>query len=191
MMIEPQKLEYVSSDFDPPAILVRFNEYQQSTEFPVQKVIETAFNALKQSNTDSFYRKQAWDVINCYLMASTNLSDDRRTLINLFMHPSFQDANTIPHVKGSTYKSIYKQARETHQTALTGKFATNSILFCCDVNPTCSLFLKECMLPRLLKNYEKELFRLWCPLCVTTQWWLLRNNQECLLMPLSPMSRWH
>ncbi|XP_045469394.1 transcription-associated protein 1 isoform X2 [Harmonia axyridis] len=127
MMIEPQKLEYVSSDFDPPAILVRFNEYQQSTEFPVQKVIETAFNALKQSNTDSFYRKQAWDVINCYLMASTNLSDDRRTLINLFMHPSFQDANTIPHVKGSTYKSIYKQARETHQTALTGMYVAAAI----------------------------------------------------------------
>ncbi|KAL3270789.1 hypothetical protein HHI36_021313 [Cryptolaemus montrouzieri] len=127
MMIEPQKLEYVSSDYDPPAILVRFNEYPQMVEFPVQKVIETAFNALKQSNTDSFYRKQAWDVINCYLTASTNLLDDRRTLINLFMHPSFQDPNTIPHVKGSTFKSIYKQARETHQTALTGMYVAAAI----------------------------------------------------------------
>lgn len=38
-MIEPQKLEYVSSDFDPPAILARFDDYQQNVEFPVAKVI--------------------------------------------------------------------------------------------------------------------------------------------------------
>lgn len=84
------------------------------------KIIETAFTALKQSSTDPFYRKQAWEVINCYLTASRNLNDDENMLINLFLHSSFQDPNTIPPVKGSTYKSIYKQARETHQTALTG-----------------------------------------------------------------------
>lgn len=84
------------------------------------KIIETAFNALKQSSTDPFYRKQAWEVINCYLTASRNLNDDENTLINLFLHPSFQDANTIPNIKGSIYKSIYNQARETYQTALTG-----------------------------------------------------------------------
>ncbi|KAK9659692.1 hypothetical protein QE152_g41630, partial [Popillia japonica] len=53
-------------------------------------VIETAFNALKQSTTDSFYRKQAWEVINCYLAASLNINDDKNTLINLFMHHSYQ-----------------------------------------------------------------------------------------------------
>lgn len=121
MMIEPQKLEYVTTDYDPPAIIAHFHDQKQSIEFPVQKVIETAFNALKQSNTDSFYRKQAWDVINCYLTASLHLNDDRNLLINLFLHPSFQDPKTVPHVKGSNYKSVYKQARETHQTALTGK----------------------------------------------------------------------
>ncbi|VEN46895.1 unnamed protein product, partial [Callosobruchus maculatus] len=121
MMTEPQKLEYISSDFDPPAILARFHNQDESIDFPVSKIIETAFNALKQSNTDPFYRKQAWEVINCYLTASMSLNDDKRTLINLFLHPSFQDPNTIPNIKGSTYKSIYKQARETHQTALTGK----------------------------------------------------------------------
>lgn len=84
------------------------------------QIIETAFNALKQSGTDPFYRKQAWEVINCYLTASRNLNDDENVLINLFLHTSFQDQNTIPTTKGSTYKSICKQARETHQTALTG-----------------------------------------------------------------------
>lgn len=84
------------------------------------QIIDTAFNALKQSSTDTFYRKQAWEVINCYLTASRNLNDDENTLIQLFLHPSFQDPSTIPSIKGSTYKSICKEARETHQTALTG-----------------------------------------------------------------------
>ncbi|CAH1997935.1 unnamed protein product [Acanthoscelides obtectus] len=127
MMTEPQKLEYISSDFDPPAILAKFHNLEQTIDFPVSKIIETAFNALKQSNTDPFYRKQAWEVINCYLTASMNLNDDEKTLINLFLHPSFQDPNTIPNIKGSTYKSIYKQARETHQTALTGMFVGAAI----------------------------------------------------------------
>lgn len=127
MMIEPQKLEYISQDYDPPSIVAHFQEQQQSIEFPVQKVIETAFNALKQSTTDSFYRKQAWEVINCYLTASLNLSDDKNMLINLFLYNGFQDPTTIPHVKGSNYKSIYKQARETHQTALTGMFVAAAI----------------------------------------------------------------
>ncbi|CAH1110190.1 unnamed protein product [Psylliodes chrysocephalus] len=127
MMIEPQKLEYVSTEFDPPAILARFNDQEHEIEFPVSKVIETAFNALKQSSTDPFYRKQAWEVINCYLTASRSLDDDENTLINLFLHPSFHDPNTIPNIKGSTYKSIYKEARETHQTALTGMFVGAAI----------------------------------------------------------------
>lgn len=38
MMIEPQRLEYVSSDFDPPAILAKFDHYQQNVEFPVAQV---------------------------------------------------------------------------------------------------------------------------------------------------------
>lgn len=127
MMIEPQKLEYINQDYDPPAILAHFQDQQQSIEFPVQKVIETAFNALKQSTTDSFYRKQAWEVINCYLTASLNLTDERNLLINLFLYNDFENSAKILHVKGSNYKSIYKQARETHQTALTGMFVAAAI----------------------------------------------------------------
>lgn len=51
-----------------------------------------------------------------------NLNDDKSTLINLFMHPSFLDENNIAQFKGSTYKSIYQQSRNTHQTALTGMY---------------------------------------------------------------------
>lgn len=120
MMIEPQKLDYVTWDQEPPAIVASFRDQEKSIDFPVQKVVETAANALKSSTTDSFYRRQAWEVINCYLTASLNLKDDKNFLINLFLHPSFLDINTVSHMKGSKYKSVYKQSRETLQTALTG-----------------------------------------------------------------------
>ncbi|XP_060534319.1 transcription-associated protein 1 [Cylas formicarius] len=122
MMIEPQRLDYIASEHDPPAIWAKFDSYEQSIEFPVTKVIETAFNALKQSNTDPFYRKQAWEVINCYLAASRDLKDSKNSLITLFLHPKFQDPSSIPNAKGCHYKSVYKVSRETHQMALTGMF---------------------------------------------------------------------
>lgn len=40
MMIEPQKLDYVSSDFAPPAIVARFDEYQETVHFPIAPVLE-------------------------------------------------------------------------------------------------------------------------------------------------------
>lgn len=38
MMIEPQKLEYISSDQAPPAVIAYFREQQNSINFPVEKV---------------------------------------------------------------------------------------------------------------------------------------------------------
>lgn len=38
MMIEPQKLEYISTDYDPPSIIALFHEQQHAIEFPVEKV---------------------------------------------------------------------------------------------------------------------------------------------------------
>lgn len=57
-----------------------------------------------------------------------NLDDDKNDVIGLFLHNSFQDVNSIPHIKGSSYKSIHTQSRETHQTALTGKNKNKSNL---------------------------------------------------------------
>lgn len=53
------------------------------------QVIETAFTALKQSSTYSFYRKKAWEVIHCYLAASLNLNDDKQILLKLFTYPRY------------------------------------------------------------------------------------------------------
>lgn len=67
MMIEPQKIEYNDKNTPAPAVIALFQDHRKAIEFPVSKVIETAFNALKTSTTDPFYWKQSWEVIRCYL----------------------------------------------------------------------------------------------------------------------------
>ncbi|XP_053690427.1 transcription-associated protein 1 [Sabethes cyaneus] len=120
MMIEPQQLSYQESDAAQPAIVAFFQEHRKPIDFPVDKVIETAFNALKTSTTDPFYWRQSWEVIRCYLSASISLDDDKHTLQKLFMHPSFTENNVVS--TGPHYILLDKQARQTHRTALTGMF---------------------------------------------------------------------
>jgi transformation/transcription domain-associated protein len=55
----------------------------------VFQVIETAFTALKSSTTDPFYRRQCWEVIRCFLVASLNLDDDKNMMQQLFSHPRY------------------------------------------------------------------------------------------------------
>ncbi|XP_012269997.1 transformation/transcription domain-associated protein isoform X2 [Orussus abietinus] len=126
MMIEPQKLEYNDRETNSPAIVAYFQEPSKPIDFPVEKVIETAFTALKSNSTDSFYRRQCWEVINCYLAASLRLEDDRATLYKLFMHPSFKEGK-IPHQQGPHYKCSDSVARNVQQTALTGLFVAAAI----------------------------------------------------------------
>ncbi|XP_011505966.1 PREDICTED: transformation/transcription domain-associated protein [Ceratosolen solmsi marchali] len=126
MMIEPQKLEYNDRETNPPAIVAYFQEPSKGIDFPVEKVIDTAFTALKSNTTDPFYRKQCWEVINCYLSASLRLDDDRATLYKFFTHPSFKEGK-IPHQQGPHYKSLDSVARNVQQTALTGLFVAAAI----------------------------------------------------------------
>lgn len=121
MMIEPQKLEYHEKDTPSPGVVAHFQDHTKSIDFPVDKVIETAFSALKSGSTDPFYWRQSWEVIRCYLAASLSLDDDKHTLQKLFMHPSFVEGS-IGAMSGPHYRSQDFQARQTHQIALTGMF---------------------------------------------------------------------
>ncbi|XP_041986434.1 transcription-associated protein 1 isoform X2 [Aricia agestis] len=126
MMIEPQRLDYRETDAPPPAIQAYFQDQPKPIDFEVDKVIETAFTALKSSTTDPFYRRQCWEVLRCYLAASLNLDDDKSTLQKLFNHPSFVDG-PIPAQNGPYYKCSNTIVRNTHQTALTGMFVAAAI----------------------------------------------------------------
>ncbi|XP_030041101.2 transcription-associated protein 1 isoform X2 [Manduca sexta] len=126
MMIEPQRLEYRETDAPPPAVQAYFQDQPKPIDFEVDKVIETAFSALKSSTTDPFYRRQCWEVLRCYLTASLNLDDDRATLQKLFNHPSFLDGKIQVH-NGPYYKCSNSIVRNTHRTALTGMFVAAAI----------------------------------------------------------------
>lgn len=121
MMIEPQRLEYNAKDSATPAVVAYFQEQRRPIDFPVHKVIDTAFTALKSSTTDPFYWAQSWEVIRCYLAASINMSDEKHMLQKLFTHPSFTEG-PIPNVVISQSNFQENQARKTHQTALTAMF---------------------------------------------------------------------
>lgn len=126
MMIEPQRLEYRETDAQPPAIQAYFQDQSKPIDFEVDKVIETAFAALKSSTTDPFYRRQCWEVLRCYLAASLSLDDDRATLQKLFNHTSFVDGK-IQVQNGPYYKCPNTIVRNTHRTALTGMFVAAAI----------------------------------------------------------------
>ena len=80
------QLNYNQRESVGPCITVHFKDCKTPISLPVEKAIEVAFEALKSSNTEAFYRKQAWEVIKCYLVASMNLDDDKVTLSHLFNH---------------------------------------------------------------------------------------------------------
>lgn len=128
MMIEPQALEYKNTeDTAGPCFTIYFPEHKDPISLPVKKVIETAFNALKSSSTEpGFYRKQCWEVIKSYLVASLQLDDDKSTLLKLLAHPSFREG-PINSILGPQYRCSDKQARSVHQMAVTGMFVAAAI----------------------------------------------------------------
>ncbi|KAI4498009.1 hypothetical protein M0802_006833 [Mischocyttarus mexicanus] len=126
MMIEPQKLEYNDRETNSPALVIYFQDLSKPINFPVEKIIDTAFNALKSNTTGTFYRKQCWEVIASYLAASLRLDDNNNLLQKLFTHPSFKEGK-IPHQQGPYYKCPDLVARNVQQTALTGLFVAAEI----------------------------------------------------------------
>lgn len=51
------------------------------------QAIETALDCLKSANTEPYYRRQAWEVIKCFLVAMTSLDDNKHALYQLLSHP--------------------------------------------------------------------------------------------------------
>ncbi|XP_044007561.1 transformation/transcription domain-associated protein isoform X2 [Aphidius gifuensis] len=128
MMIEPQKLNYNDRETNSPSIIAEFPNTNGTSKinFSIEKVVETAFNALKTNTTDIFYRRQCWEVVNCCLISSLQLNDDYTTLSKLFMHTSFKEGK-IPHLQGPFYKCSDTVARNVQTTALTGLFVATTI----------------------------------------------------------------
>lgn len=53
------------------------------------QAIETALDCLKSANTEPYYRRQAWEVIKCFLVAMMSLEDNKHALYQLLAHPKW------------------------------------------------------------------------------------------------------
>lgn len=147
MMTEPQKLEYTpfkeTQNSSSSTIQIYFTEYKQSIELRLDKIIETAFNnlnngaSLKSLTTESYYRKQCWEVIKGFLIAHMQMNQSNQSLnekqlsktikiTQFFSHPSFS-VNEITNSQIALYKLRDGDLRKTHEMALTGMFLAAAI----------------------------------------------------------------
>uniref|UniRef100_A0A672Q252 Transformation/transcription domain-associated protein-like n=1 Tax=Sinocyclocheilus grahami TaxID=75366 RepID=A0A672Q252_SINGR len=107
--------------------------------------IETALDCLKSANTEPYYRRQAWEVIKCFLVAMTSLEDNKHALYQLLAHPNFTE-KWIPNVIIShRYKAQDTPARRTFEQALTGAFMSAVIK---DLRPSALPFVAS-----LIRHY--------------------------------------
>lgn len=117
MLKESQKLHYVVTEVQGPSITVEFSDCKASLQLPMEKAIETALDCLKSANTEPYYRRQAWEVIRCFLVAMMSLEDNKHALYQLLAHPNFTE-KTIPNVIIShRYKAQDTPARKTFEQA--------------------------------------------------------------------------
>ncbi|XP_053373271.1 transformation/transcription domain-associated protein-like isoform X1 [Mercenaria mercenaria] len=126
MLREPQTLQFNDKETVGPCISIYFQDCKTPISLPVEKAIDAALTALKCSSTDTYYRRQAWELIKCFLVSVMNLEDDKPTLDNLFNHPSFAEKE-IPAQNNQLYKNPDAHSRKVHEQALTGMFVAAAI----------------------------------------------------------------
>uniref|UniRef100_W5MQE4 Transformation/transcription domain-associated protein n=1 Tax=Lepisosteus oculatus TaxID=7918 RepID=W5MQE4_LEPOC len=145
MLKESQKLQYVVTEVLGPSITAEFTDCKASIQLPMEKAIETALDCLKSANTEPCYRRQAWEVIKCFLVAMTSLEDNKHALYQLLAHPNFTE-KWIPNVIIShRYKAQDTPARRTFEQALTGAFMSAVIK---DLRPSALPFVAS-----LIRHY--------------------------------------
>ncbi|XP_051968309.1 transformation/transcription domain-associated protein-like [Xyrauchen texanus] len=145
MLKESQKLQYIVTEVQGPSIKVEFTDCKASVQLPMEKAIETALDCLKSANTEPYYRRQAWEVIRCFLVAMTSLEDNKHALYQLLAHPNFTE-KWIPNVIIShRYKAQDTPARRTFEQALTGAFMSAVIK---DLRPSALPFVAS-----LIRHY--------------------------------------
>ncbi|KAI0213609.1 Transformation/transcription domain-associated protein [Lamellibrachia satsuma] len=126
MLKEAQKLAYNEQESGGPGVLVYFQDCKTAVSLPAEEAINVALNALKSSSTDTYYRKQAWIIVKCFLVSTTNLDDDKQSLTNLFTHFSFVEKEVVPpgcHL----YKCTEGHMRQVQEQALAAMFVAAAI----------------------------------------------------------------
>ncbi|KAJ7305883.1 hypothetical protein JRQ81_010249, partial [Phrynocephalus forsythii] len=145
MLKESQKLQYVVTEIRGPSITAEFSDCKASIQLPMEKAIETALDCLKSANTEPYYRRQAWEVIKCFLVAMMNLDDNKHALYQLLAHPNFTEKSIPSVIISHRYKAQDTPARKTFEQALTGAFMSAVIK---DLRPSALPFVAS-----LIRHY--------------------------------------
>nr|XP_020664456.1 transformation/transcription domain-associated protein [Pogona vitticeps] len=145
MLKESQKLQYVVTEIQGPSITAEFADCKASIQLPMEKAIETALDCLKSANTEPYYRRQAWEVIKCFLVAMMNLDDNKHALYQLLAHPNFTEKSIPSVIISHRYKAQDTPARKTFEQALTGAFMSAVIK---DLRPSALPFVAS-----LIRHY--------------------------------------
>uniref|UniRef100_UPI00398EA1CE transformation/transcription domain-associated protein n=1 Tax=Pristiophorus japonicus TaxID=55135 RepID=UPI00398EA1CE len=145
MLKESQKLQYVVTEVQGPSITAEFSDCKASIQLPMEKAIETALDCLKSANTEPYYRRQAWEVIKCFLVAMMSLDDNKHSLYQLLAHPNFTEKAIPSVIISHRYKAQDTPARKTFEQALTGAFMSAVIK---DLRPSALPFVAS-----LIRHY--------------------------------------
>ncbi|XP_035260572.1 transformation/transcription domain-associated protein isoform X2 [Anguilla anguilla] len=145
MLKESQRLQYVVTEVQGPSITAEFTDCKASIQLPMEKAIETALDCLKSANTEPYYRRQAWEVIKCFLVAMTSLEDNKHALYQLLAHPNFTEKWIPSVIISHRYKAQDTPARRTFEQALTGAFMSAVIK---DLRPSALPFVAS-----LIRHY--------------------------------------
>ncbi|XP_037611471.1 transformation/transcription domain-associated protein isoform X2 [Sebastes umbrosus] len=145
MLKESQRLHYVVTEVQGPSIKAEFTDCKASIQLPMEKAIETALDCLKSANTEPYYRRQAWEVIKCFLVAMTSLDDNKHALYQLLSHPNFAEKWIPSVIISHRYKAQDTPARRTFEQALTGAFMSAVIK---DLRPSALPFVAS-----LIRHY--------------------------------------
>ncbi|MGH0116979.1 UNVERIFIED_CONTAM: hypothetical protein FKN15_024924 [Acipenser sinensis] len=145
MLKESQKLQFVVTEVPGPSITTEFSDCKASIQLPMEKAIETALDCLKSANTEPYYRRQAWEVIKCFLVAMMSLDDNKHALYQLLAHPNFSEKWIPSVIISHRYKAQDTPARKTFEQALTGAFMSAVIK---DLRPSALPFVAS-----LIRHY--------------------------------------
>ncbi|KAI1895994.1 hypothetical protein AGOR_G00090240 [Albula goreensis] len=145
MLKESQRLQYVVTEVQGPSVTAEFTDCKTSIQLPMEKAIETALDCLKSANTEPYYRRQAWEVIKCFLVAMTSLEDNKHALYQLLAHPNFTEKWIPSVIISHRYKAQDTPARRTFEQALTGAFMSAVIK---DLRPSALPFVAS-----LIRHY--------------------------------------
>uniref|UniRef100_A0A8C4N9A3 Uncharacterized protein n=1 Tax=Eptatretus burgeri TaxID=7764 RepID=A0A8C4N9A3_EPTBU len=145
MLKESQKLCWRSTESDGPSVTIEFSDCNTSVQLPMEKAIETALDCLKSASTEPYYRRQAWEVIRCFLVAMMSLDDSKIPLHQLLSHSSFTEKLVTPVIISHRFKAHDTPGRGTFEQALTGAFMSAVIK---DLRPSALPFVAS-----LIRHY--------------------------------------